>query len=88
MLAMDGLDSDYQVVYCDEKLLRFVSGGWVFFQRLRIHGGGYWLGRIYDNVFMIEYERPTTLSEGLVFLRLMKQVEADSNVFDHDFSIY
>jgi hypothetical protein len=28
MLAMDGLDSDYQVVYCDEKLLRFVSGGW------------------------------------------------------------
>ncbi|EPU0990948.1 ABC transporter ATP-binding protein [Cronobacter turicensis] len=48
-------DDDYQVVYRGEDLPRYVPGGLVFFQRLKECGGGYWLGRTCDGVFMFEY---------------------------------
>lgn len=46
-------DDNYQIVYCGERLERYHRGGWVFFQRPKECGGGYWLGRAHDNVFMI-----------------------------------
>lgn len=85
---MSGKDSNYQIVYRGQALNDYRPGGWVFFQRPKEYGGGYWLGRTYDNVFIIEYERPTSLREGLIFLLSTKQVEAKSDDFDPNFSLF
>lgn len=63
------------------------AGGY-FFQRPKECGGGYWLGRTYHNVFMIEYERPVSLSEGMIYLTSLNKVEARSNDFDENFSLF
>lgn len=62
---MGSKDSNYQVVYRYEPLMKYVPGGWVLFQRPKSCGGGFWLGKTYDGVFMLELERPVPLSEGL-----------------------
>lgn len=48
---MGAPDMNYQVVYRGRQLERFVPGGWVMFQRPKECGGGYWLGRTYDDCF-------------------------------------
>lgn len=85
---MGGKDSKYQVVYRGEVLAHFKPGGWVFFQRPVECGGGYWLGRTYDDVFMIEYERPVSLNEGMIYLIRLTEVEAKSNDFDPNYSLF
>ncbi|STT06551.1 Uncharacterised protein [Klebsiella pneumoniae] len=55
---MGSKDSNYQVVYRYEPLMKYVPGGWVLFQRPKSCGGGFWLGKTYDGVFMLELERP------------------------------
>lgn len=65
---MGGRDSNYQIVYRGEVLPRFVSGGWVFFQRLKEYGGGYWLGRTYEDAFIFGIEKPISLRDGINFL--------------------
>lgn len=55
---MAGSDTNYQIVYRGDYLECFHPGGWVFFQRPKEVGGGFWLGRTYDFVFMIELPRP------------------------------
>ncbi|HEP0829880.1 TPA: hypothetical protein QIW89_003582 [Enterobacter hormaechei subsp. steigerwaltii] len=81
-------DSKFQVVYRGEVLEHFKPGGWVFFQRPKECGGGYWLGRTYHDVFMIEYERPVSLSEGMIYLTSLIKVEARGNDFDENFSLF
>lgn len=81
-------DSKFQVVYRGEVLEHFKPGGWVFFQRPKECGGGYWLGRTYDGVFMIEYERPVSLYDGMDFLASMQKVEAKSEEFDPNYSLF
>ena len=71
-------DSKFQVVYRGEVLEHFKPGGWVFFQRPKECGGGYW----------IEYERPVSLSEGMIYLTSLIKVEARSNDFDENFSLF
>lgn len=79
----------YQVVYRGQVLEQYFPGCWVFFQRPKECGGGYWLGRVYDDVFIIEYERPVSLSQGLDFLMSMNRVEAVSNeVLDQNYSLF
>jgi len=81
-------DSNFQIVYRGEVLEHFKPGGWVFFQRPKECGGGYWLGRTYDDVFMIEYERPVSLNEGMRFLMIVDEVEANSNEFVTNLSLF
>lgn len=81
-------DSKFQVVYRGEVLVNFKPGGWVFFQRPVECGGGYWLGRTYHDVFMIEYERPVSLHEGMRYLLLLDEVEAKSNEFTTNLSLF
>ena len=85
---MTGHDLGFQVVYRGEALEYYRPGGWVFFQRPKECGGGYWLGRTYDDVFMIEYERPVSLNDGMDFLASMKKVEAKSDEFDPNYSLF
>lgn len=77
----------YQVVYRGEILPHFVEGGWVFFQRLKEYGGGYWLGRTYHDVFILEYDRPTSLYDGILFIFEMKRAEHGYTDFDDDFTL-
>ncbi|ENZ5474755.1 MULTISPECIES: hypothetical protein [Enterobacter cloacae complex] len=81
-------DSKFQVVYRGEVLENFKPGGWVFFQRPKECGGGYWLGRTYHGVFMIEYERPVSLNEGMRYLLLLDEVESKSNEFINGLSLF
>lgn len=80
-------DSAYLVVYRGDTVDYIRPGAWVFFQRPLNCGGGYWLGRAYDDVFIIEYERPTSLFDGIRFLMLSNEVQSNSHVFDDDFRL-
>ncbi|QDY44494.1 hypothetical protein [Candidatus Pantoea soli] len=84
---MGGKELNFQIVYRGESLGRFINGGWVLFQRSKQSGGGYWLGRTYDGVFIIELERPTSLHEGIKYLMLVDKVASTSHVFDDDFQL-
>lgn len=61
-------DSDYQIVYRGDTLKNYKPGGWVLFQRPKECGGGYWLGRTYDDCFWFEFERPMSLNYGLQYI--------------------
>lgn len=81
-------DDSYQIVYRGGRLERYHPGGWVFFQRPKECGGGYWLGRTYDDLFWLELEFPISLHDGLVYLIHLKDVEAISTEFDDNFSLF
>lgn len=80
-------DSGYQVVYRGETLEYPKEGGWVFFQRLKEYGGGYWLGRTYHDRFVLEYDRPTSLNDGIKFILEMRAAELNFATFDDDFEL-
>lgn len=69
---MAGSDSDFQVVYRGEYLTYYVPGGWVFFQRSKESGGGFWFGRTFDGLFLFEFTAPVSLSLGLAHLQTLK----------------
>ncbi|WP_346827238.1 hypothetical protein [Serratia inhibens] len=80
-------DSAYMVVYRGDTVDYIRPGTWVFFQRLKEYGGGFWLGRTYHNVFILEFERPTSLREGILFIMQTKSVERNFPSFDDDFEL-
>ncbi|MCA7832541.1 hypothetical protein LE036_02195 [Escherichia coli] len=80
-------DSNYQVVYRDKVLQRYVPGGWVLFQRGKQFGGGFWLGKTYDGLFMLELEYPVSLHDGLVYILHHSSVAANFMDFDDDFTL-
>ena len=84
---MGAPDANYQVVYRGEVLLNYVPGGWVFFQRSREFGGGYWLGKTFDGVFKLEFDRPVSLSEGILYLLDFGKSGKRFGVFDEDFKL-
>lgn len=74
--SMGVKDSNYQVVKRGESLPRFVDGGWVFFQRLRKYGGGFWVVRTCTDAFIFGIERPVPLTEGMQFMIAINSSEA------------
>lgn len=58
----------FQVVYRGEVLTGYKPGEWVFFQRPKECGGGFWLGKTYDFVFMLEIPYPVSLGQGWDFI--------------------
>jgi len=42
-------DSNHQIIYRGQMLQRFTSDGCVFVQRQKECGGGFWLGRTFDD---------------------------------------
>ncbi|MBP2156848.1 hypothetical protein [Erwinia rhapontici] len=82
---MGGKDANYQIVHRGEKLDVYHSGQWVFFQRPKPCGGGYWFGRTYDDCFWLEFERPTSLRAGLLYLMSLESLQSDR--FDDDFRL-
>lgn len=85
--VMGSSELGYQVVYRGQGLEYFVEGGWVFFQRLKEHGGGYWLGRTYHDAFIFGLERPVSLFEGIGFIFDTRRAERRFPAFDDDFKL-
>ncbi|EGK3637220.1 hypothetical protein IOT25_004402 [Escherichia coli] len=73
---MGGKDSSYQIVYRGETLENFKPGQYVFFQRAKEYGGGYWLGRTHEDGVKFLLEEPTSLGRGFEFLITHSSVEA------------
>ena len=84
---MGSKDSNYQVVYRYDPLMKYVPGGWVLFQRPKSFGGGFWLGKTYDGVFMLELERPVPLDEGIKYIIFSSRVAENFMDFDEDFRL-
>lgn len=84
---MGNYDCNYQIVYRDEILNKYEPGGWVFFQRQKECGGGYWFGRTFDGVFILELEYPVSLHAGIVYLNQITNVAANFMDFDDDFKL-
>jgi len=82
-----GKDRGYDVVYRDETREYIPVGSWVFFQRLKEYGGGYWLGRVGENCFTLEIERPVSLREGIAYMQGVNNIEKDYLKFDDDFQL-
>ncbi len=76
-----------QIVYRGESLPRYIPGGWVLFQRMKQYGGGFWLGKTFDGVFMLELEYPVSLHDGLVYIVHHSSVAANFMDFDDDFKL-
>ncbi|WP_158780414.1 hypothetical protein [Pantoea sp. BAV 3049] len=85
---MGGKDSNFKVVYRGEQLENYQAGGWVFFQRSKQCGGGFWLGRTYDDCFWLELERPTSLSAGIHYLMELDSIRARGFEFDGDSHLF
>ncbi|MFW0767236.1 hypothetical protein ACN0IV_15515 [Trabulsiella odontotermitis] len=81
-------DIGYQVVYRGQVLEHYFPGCWVFFQRPKECGGGYWLGRTYEDCFWLELEYPVSLYDGLGFLMEITRVEQRSDDFDENYSLF
>ncbi|MBK0089442.1 hypothetical protein [Erwinia sp. S59] len=58
----------FQIIYRGEMLTYYKPGEWVFFQRAKENGGGYWLGKTFDFVFMLEMPHPVSIAQGLKFM--------------------
>lgn len=71
----------YQIIYRGETLTFYKPGEWVFFQRAKEKGGGYWLGKTFDFVFMLEILHPVSIAQGMKFMseqEALTTVEPDS----------
>lgn len=81
-----GKDRNYDIIYRGEQREYIVPGRWVFVQRAKELGGGYWLGRAWPDYFEFGLEQPTSLSDGLAFLIVAERV-ADLHDWDDDFTL-
>ncbi|MDO2452873.1 hypothetical protein [Enterobacter asburiae] len=84
---MGGKDLNYQVVYRGHQLERFVPGGWVMYQRPKESGGGYWLGRTYDDCSWFEFDRPTSLRDAIEYVITCDKVTLNYLNFDDGFQL-
>lgn len=82
-----GKDANYDVILRGEVREYLPPGRWVFIQRAKEYGGGFWLGKAYDNCFWLEFEKPTSLSDGIDYILIAEKVAAVSNTFDDDFHL-
>lgn len=62
-------DLGFDIVYRGETRDRIESGKYVFFQRLKEHGGSYWLGLVYDEWLCFVVEEPVSLRYGMEMLQ-------------------
>jgi hypothetical protein len=65
---MGGKDSSFEVVYRGGIYHHYLPGKWVFFQREKHYGGGFWIGQAYDDGYLFGIPWPVSLREGIKFL--------------------
>lgn len=72
----------FDVVYRGDTRRWIAPGTYVFFQRIKEHGGGYWLGQIYDDWFGFLIDEPISLRQGMDYLMTVRSQEKDIMKFD------
>lgn len=82
-----GKDGRYDIIYRGEMRECLTPGRWVFIQRAKEYGGGYWLGKGYEDYFWLELETPTSLIAGIDYIHASERVAAAANTFDDDFHL-
>lgn len=81
-----GSTSNFDVIPRGEVVKHIIPGKWIFIQRAKIYGGGWWFGRAYDDCFMFEFDRPTSLREGIGYILHYESLSKLPN-FDDDFKL-
>ena len=81
---MGGKDLGFGIVYRGETATFPIEGKYVFFQRLKEHGGGFWFGQVYNDCFVFALERPIAIREGMDYLATISKVEAMGYTFHDD----
>lgn len=77
-----GKDSNFDIVYRGEARDWIHPGSYVFFQRRKEHGGGYWLGQVYDDWFGFVIEEPVSLRYGMEMLQTIAGQQKEIERFD------
>lgn len=80
-----GKDSNFDIIYRGDVRDRLEYGKWVFIQRAKVYGGGFWLGKAYQDHFWLELETPTSLAEGISFIFEAERQQRGYVAFDGDF---
>ncbi|POP42352.1 lF-82 [Superficieibacter electus] len=81
-----GKDLGYTVIHRGVMIPHVEPGRWTFIQRAKEYGGGWWFGRVYDDCFMLEFERPSSLSEGIRYILSYERMNQMPS-FDDDFKL-
>lgn len=86
---MTSKDGGYDVVLrgqgLDADMIR--PGRWVFFQRLKEHGGGFWGGRTWPDFYEFGLPYPVSLSDGIAYMFHVMRVESGFLDFDEEFKL-
>ncbi|MGG7828362.1 hypothetical protein PGO15_04360 [Klebsiella aerogenes] len=81
-------DSEYQIIYRGEVLRVYCPGGWVIFQRDKECGGGYWVGRTFDGVYLFECEHPVSLFDAIGIYMCANKNEPEKKNEGPNFSLF
>lgn len=82
-----GKDANYDVILRGETREYLTPGRWVFIQRAKEYGGGFWLGKAYDDCFWLEFDKPTSLADGIEYILTTERVYSVADTFDDDFHL-
>lgn len=86
--VMGSKDCGYDVILRGEiEPSRIQPGRWVFFQRAKVYGGGFWGGRTYPDYYEFGTPWPTSLSDGINYMFLIMLTEEGFMNFHDDFQL-
>ena len=83
---MGGKDLGYDVIHRGVTQDIITPGKWIFIQRAKLYGGGWWFGRAYHDVFMFEFDQPTSLGAGIDYILAYGSTKKLPQ-FDDDFQL-
>lgn len=79
---MGGKVDHYIIVYRGEYEPYIAPGQYVFFQREKCYGGGYWFGEVMDGFYKFALEYPVSLSQGIQYWLSIQSAAEGGDVFD------
>lgn len=84
---MGGKDLGYTVVHRGDFVESVVEGRWLIIQRAKECGGGFWLGRAYNDCFWLEFERPMSIFDCVQYVVTYGAMEQRGQVFEEEFKL-
>ena len=84
---MGGRDLGYTVVHRGEFIESVVEGAWLIIQRAKEYGGGFWLGRAYNDCFWLEFERPMPIFDCVQYVVTYDAMERRGQAFEEEFKL-
>ncbi|WP_142971400.1 lF-82 [Enterobacter hormaechei] len=81
-----GKDLKYEVIPRGANIAYITPGKWTFIQRKKEYGGGWWFGRVYDDYFLLEFERPTSLVDGIAYINAYGKLDGMPD-WEEEFSL-